>query len=48
MAPSKPGGRPKNAWNSSRRRKLVHLYTLTDLNTAEIGKVLKADQFNPW
>jgi hypothetical protein len=48
MAPLKPGGRPKNAWNSSRRRKLVRLYTLTHLSTVEIGKVLKADDFNPW
>jgi hypothetical protein len=48
MTSSKPGGRPKNAWNSSRRRKLVRLYTLTNLNTAEIGKVLKADGFDPW
>jgi hypothetical protein len=48
MAASKPGGRPKNAWNSSRRRKLVRLYTLTHLSTVEIGKVLKADDFNPW
>ncbi|CZR52604.1 uncharacterized protein PAC_02481 [Phialocephala subalpina] len=41
------GGRPRNAWTSSRRRKLVRLYTLTTLNINEIVSVLKAHGFNP-
>ncbi|KAH8790016.1 hypothetical protein F5882DRAFT_517356 [Hyaloscypha sp. PMI_1271] len=46
MAPS-TGGRPPNAWNPSRRRKLVRLYTLTKLSKEEIQKVLAAPGFNP-
>ncbi|KAF8856405.1 hypothetical protein BDZ45DRAFT_727467 [Acephala macrosclerotiorum] len=41
------GGRPRNAWTSSRRRKLVRLYTLTTLNINEIVRVLEAHEFNP-
>jgi hypothetical protein len=48
MAPRCPGGRPRNAWNSSRSRKLVRLYTLTRLSKEDIQKVLAAEDFNPW
>ncbi|KAH7407197.1 hypothetical protein BKA64DRAFT_640133 [Cadophora sp. MPI-SDFR-AT-0126] len=44
---AKLGGRPVNKWTSSRRRKLVRLYSLTDLNKDEIRAVLKAHDFNP-
>jgi hypothetical protein len=47
MAAAGPGGRPPNAWNPSRRRKLVRLYTLTKLDKDEISKVLQADGFQP-
>ncbi|KUJ08778.1 ankyrin [Mollisia scopiformis] len=46
MSPNK-GGRPRNAWTSSRMRKLVRLYTLTTLNMHEIVSVLKAHEFDP-
>jgi hypothetical protein len=41
-------GRPKNVWTPSRRRKLVRLYLLSNLEVDEISKVLQADGFNPW
>lgn len=41
MSSSKLGGRPKNAWNSSRRRKLVRLYTLT---TVRFGRLIQHRQ----
>ncbi|KAH6673277.1 hypothetical protein B0J14DRAFT_592910 [Halenospora varia] len=47
MAPSGPGGRPRNSWTSSRRRKLIRLYTMTNLSIAEIQKVLETEGFNP-
>ena len=47
MSPAGPGGRPRNAWNPSRQRKLVRLYTLTLLTKEEIQKVLEAPDFNP-
>jgi hypothetical protein len=47
MPPSGVGGRPRNAWNLARERRLVRLYTLTKLNKEEIRKVLAADDFNP-
>ena len=50
MAPAGPGGRPQNAWDSHgghRKRKLVRLYTLTNLTKEEIRKVLEADDFDP-
>jgi len=48
MAPTKPGGRPKLAWTSSRNRKLVRLYLLTNINTQEIQQVLDAAEgFKP-
>lgn len=47
MALSGRGGRPRNAWTSSRQRLLVRLWTLTTLNKEEIQKVLKDDSFNP-
>ncbi|KAH8670162.1 hypothetical protein BGZ60DRAFT_563677 [Tricladium varicosporioides] len=47
MAPPGLGGRPRNSWNSSRKRKLVRLYTLTDLSNAEIQKVLESQGFSP-
>jgi hypothetical protein len=48
MAPRCLGGRPRNAWNSSRSRKLVRLYTLTKLSKEDIQKVLATEDFNPW
>jgi hypothetical protein len=48
MTPKGPGGRPKNAWDPSRRRKLIRLYTLTQLSKDEIKEVLRSDDFNPW
>jgi hypothetical protein len=50
MAPTRPatGGRPRNAWTSSRHRKLVRLHTLTTLSKEEIGIVLSSNDFNPW
>ncbi|KAF4630819.1 hypothetical protein G7Y89_g7313 [Cudoniella acicularis] len=47
MAPAGPGGRPRNGWTSSRRRKLARLYVLTNLSNDEIEKVLEARDFNP-
>lgn len=41
-------GRPKNDWTCSRRRKLVRLYLMTDLEVDEIVKVLRTDSFEPW
>lgn len=43
-----PGGRTANDWTSSRNRKLVRLYTLTQLTKKEIRKALKAKDFDPW
>ncbi|KAH6673276.1 hypothetical protein B0J14DRAFT_701220 [Halenospora varia] len=47
MAPAGPGGRPRNRWTSSRRRKLARLYVLTDLSNDEIKKVLETQDFHP-
>ncbi|PMD17839.1 hypothetical protein NA56DRAFT_727881 [Hyaloscypha hepaticicola] len=47
MAPTKPGGRPKIAWTSSRKRKLVRLYLLTSLNIHGIQQALVATDFTP-
>ncbi|KAH8670163.1 hypothetical protein BGZ60DRAFT_430630 [Tricladium varicosporioides] len=47
MAPAGPGGRPRNRWTSSRRRKLARLYVLTDLSNGEIEKVLETQDFHP-
>jgi hypothetical protein len=47
MAPTKPAGRPKIAWTSSRKRKLVRLYLLTNLNIHGIQQVLVATDFTP-
>ncbi|KAH8779004.1 hypothetical protein BGZ57DRAFT_341850 [Hyaloscypha finlandica] len=47
MPLARPGGRPRNAWNASRQRKLVRLYTLSLLTKEEIQKVLEAPDFNP-
>ncbi|PVH79515.1 ankyrin, partial [Cadophora sp. DSE1049] len=47
MLSAKLGGRPINKWNSSRRRKLVRLYSLTTLDKDEIRAVLKAHDFDP-
>ncbi|KAF4630826.1 hypothetical protein G7Y89_g7308 [Cudoniella acicularis] len=41
------GGRPRNNWTSSRRRKLVRLYILTSLTITEIQKALQSESFNP-
>lgn len=40
-------GRPKNDWTASRRRKLVRLYLMTDLEVGAIAKVLRTDYFEP-
>jgi hypothetical protein len=50
MAPTRPatGGRPRNAWTSSRHRKLVRLHTLTTLSKDEIRMVLSSNEFSPW
>jgi hypothetical protein len=47
MAPSKPCGRPKIAWDASRKRKLVRLYLMTDLKIADIQQVLSTEGFTP-
>ncbi|CCD48350.1 hypothetical protein BofuT4_P107340.1 [Botrytis cinerea T4] len=41
------GGRPKIVWTSSKKRKLVRLYLMTDLKIAEIQRLLSSDGFNP-
>lgn len=41
-------GRPKNGWTASRRRKLVRLYLMTNLEVNEIAKVLRTENFKPW
>ncbi|KAE8450856.1 hypothetical protein EG329_005769 [Mollisiaceae sp. DMI_Dod_QoI] len=41
------GGRPRNAWTPSRKRKLARLHTLTTLDMNEITEVLRAHEFNP-
>jgi hypothetical protein len=41
-------GRPKNGWTASRRRKLVRLYLMTNLEVDEIAKVLRTDNFKTW
>lgn len=43
-----PGGRAATNWTPSRNRKLVRLYTLTQLTKKGIRKVLKAKDFDPW
>ena len=37
----KPMGRPRNGWTPTRKRKLVRLYLMTDLNVGEIAEVLR-------
>jgi hypothetical protein len=41
-------GRPKNGWTASRRRKLVRLYLMTNLELDDIAKVLRTDDFKTW
>jgi hypothetical protein len=41
------GGRPPNAWNSSRKRKLIRLYFYTTLEKKEIREVLRDEGFYP-
>ena|SRR6187402_42572 len=41
-------GRPKNGWTPTRKRKLVRLYLMTELDVDEIGEVLRAKGFQPW
>src|SRR4051794_15908678 len=41
-------GRPKNDWTPSRRRKLVRLYLMTNLEPKEIARVLRDGSFSPW
>jgi hypothetical protein len=41
------GGRPPNAWNSSRNRKLIRLYFYTTLKKKEIREVLRDEGFYP-
>ncbi len=44
----KPMGRPRNGWTPTRKRKLVRLYLMTELNVGEIAEVLRAKHFQPW
>jgi hypothetical protein len=44
----KPMGRPRNGWTPTRKRKLVRLYLMTDLNVGEIAEVLRSKHFQPW
>ena len=44
----KPMGRPRNGWTPTRKRKLVRLYLMTDLNVGEIAEVLRGKHFEPW
>jgi hypothetical protein len=37
----KPMGRPRNGWTPTRKRKLVRLYLMTELNVGEIAEVLR-------
>ncbi|PMD32026.1 ankyrin [Hyaloscypha variabilis F] len=50
MAPRPPAaptrGRPQKDWNASRHRKLIRLWTLTELTKEEIVKVLAATGFD--
>ena len=41
------GGAPKKAWTRRRERKLVRLYTMTNLGMDEIQTVLEEDGFKP-
>lgn len=41
-------GRPRNGWTASRRRKVVRLYLMTNLEVDEIAKVLRTDNFKTW
>jgi hypothetical protein len=41
-------GRPKNGWTATRKRKLIRLYLMTELDVAEISQVLRAENFQPW
>jgi len=41
MAPTNLGGRPSHAWNSSRNRKLVRLYLLTNITDKDIEQIFK-------
>jgi hypothetical protein len=41
-------GRPRNGWTPTRKRKLVRLYLMTELNVGEIAEVLRAKHFQPW
>ncbi|KAF4631512.1 hypothetical protein G7Y89_g6615 [Cudoniella acicularis] len=47
MAPTKRNGRPPIEWNSSRRRKVVRLYFMTNLNISKIRESLKEEGFHP-
>ena len=44
----KPMGRPKNGWTPSKKRKLVRLYVMTELDVGEIAAVIQAKRFQPW
>jgi len=50
MAPRPPAaptcGRPQKDWNASRHRKLIRLWTLTELSKEDIVKVLAATGFD--
>lgn len=41
-------GRPKNGWTATRKRKLIRLYLMTELDVLEIAQVLRAESFQPW
>lgn len=40
-------GRPKNGWTATRKRKLIRLYLMTELDVGEISQVLRAETFQP-
>lgn len=41
-------GRPKNGWTPTRKRKLIRLYLMTDLDVVDIAQVLRREHFQPW
>ncbi|KAF4624598.1 hypothetical protein G7Y89_g13572 [Cudoniella acicularis] len=47
MALTKPNGRPRKAWDAPRRRKLLRLYFMTDLDIPAIQKILEEQGFQP-
>ena len=49
MASTNRGGRPKNAWTSTRLRKLIRLHELSNTKVELIPEILmREDGFRPW